>query len=121
MNTSQLSLQFDSNPQPRVVASGPVCTDDEIETFRCQHPTMRVDMARIELTQHTDGQWMWGVHLHVTNGGFGWRVGPKWGHFAPTKSRARLEAVADLALRCHKYNLTQQEASKLQAWLRALP
>lgn len=117
---AQLAIQFDCDLQTRVDFCGSVCTDNQVETFRCTHPTMRRDLACIELAQHTDGQWMWGVQLNATNGGFGWRVGPKWNRFAPTKSRARLEAIADLMLSLHKHGLTRQEVGKIQAWVRAL-
>ncbi len=62
--------------------NGAVCTDDEIDD-EITLGDRRLGL-RIELARHRDGRYMWGTSFHTPTGGCGYRVGPKWGHFADT-------------------------------------
>ncbi len=58
--------------------------------------------AEVQLHQTDDGLWMWGASLNVTNGGFVYRVGPKWGRFATRRADAVEFALAELTERAPK-------------------
>ena len=94
----QLDL-FDGAAQSLIDPKGRVCTDDEIDdTITLGDRRLGL---RIELARHHDGRYMWGTSLHTPTGGCGYRVGPKWGHFADTimdaARRARQEITEKAA------------------------
>lgn len=61
-------------------------------TLRLPHPQLAWDLAVLEIHEHKDGTWMWAV-----SGAFGgYKVGPKWGRFAPTSQDATRFAAAEL-------------------------
>lgn len=71
---------------------GGVIQGEPDETLILPHPRLAWPLARIDLHQHTDGTWMWGI----TRAGGGYRVGPKWGKFAATRDDALHWAVQEL-------------------------
>ena len=91
----QLSL-FDTLYPPATL--GPVDPDGAVITgpidqiLRLPHPTLAWDLAAIQLHQHTDGTWMWGVE-HAQGG---YHVGPKWGRFAATQGEAMHHAAREI-------------------------
>jgi hypothetical protein len=56
--------------------------------------------ASIEVVQHVDGRWMWGLSfltgVQGNDGGAGYAPLPKWGRFAPSEDAAVLAAVEEL-------------------------
>lgn len=81
-----------------VVADGDVCGPDyPVETLSAKVPGCRYGRAQIELAQHHDGRWMWGIDYRTTWSGGGYHVGPKWGRFADCRVDAVREALAELA------------------------
>lgn len=70
--------------------------------------------AAIELAQHTDGTWMWGISYCFADGcGGGYRVGPKWGKFADTRGEAIWAACRELKERI----AAGQHTEELVNWL----
>ncbi|AVO37360.1 hypothetical protein [Pukyongiella litopenaei] len=88
------------------------------ETLRLTHPRMAWDRARIELHRHTDGLWMWSVSFHADGRGSGYRVGPKWGHFAKSREDALHWAVDELLTRLE--SVEGKNADLIRAWARGL-
>lgn len=51
--------------------------------------------AWIELGQHEDGRWMWGLNVFDRNQGYGFACSAKWQRFAPTRDMALRAAIAE--------------------------
>lgn len=84
------------------------------ETLRLEHPKMAWDRATIELHQHTDGLWMWSTSAQAGTRGFGYRIGPKWGKFAPDRASALHWAIKELTDQLD--GNTHQDADTIRAW-----
>jgi hypothetical protein len=102
---------------------GPVVQGQPDITLRLPHPRMAWDLAAIQLHEHEDGRWMWGV----TQAGGGYKVGPKWGKFAATQAEAQHHAAAELvdwcdrnAGRAHSMAITPAQLAQIRAWAEAL-
>lgn len=80
-------------------------------------PTTRNAAARIELGQHTDGRWMWGLSWQDGFSGCGFCCGPKWGCFAPTREAALDAAIAQCLEQTAKANT---DCKTVRAWAQTL-
>lgn len=87
-------------------------------TFTLPHKRLAWDQAKIELHQHLDGQWMWSVSFNAGNHGAGYKVGPKWGKFAESKSDALFYASNELRFRLGDKN--DRETKLILEWLNSL-
>lgn len=100
---SQLSMLDLMRPAPvrlSVEPHGDVVKGPVTRKHVLPHPRMAWDSATIELHKHKDGSWMWGTNYHLDGGeGSGYRVGPKWGKFAPTEEDALYWACDELRQR----------------------
>lgn len=67
-----------------------------VETIR--HALGKRDFVQYEIAAY-GGQWMWSVSWQIGTSGSGYRVGPKWGRFAPTRAEALEEAQAEFDAR----------------------
>lgn len=96
-----------------------------MESFSGRHPDLhqnpeiislpisrRAD-ARIEVAQHTDGQWMWSTSWHEGFSGQGYAVGAKWGNFAPSRAVAITKAVAEIMKQTES---AASDCSEVRAW-----
>lgn len=63
---------------------GPVLQGPADITLTLPHPKLAWALARIEVHPHKDGRWMWSASVC----GSGYKVGPKWGRFAPDQQAA---------------------------------
>lgn len=113
----QLDLFAPAKPILMVVPvdpDGPVCSADEIaETIRLtdKRVTVRIELAR-------DGEfWMFSTSLNCSNGGFGYRVGRKWGVRAYSRDDALFFAGDELLKRAVGYGNVKKEVSRLLARL----
>lgn len=94
---------------------GHVIQDDtQIETltfgsFRL-YPSGSTPVVIIEIAQHIDGLWMWSTSMHGSSGGYGYRVGPKWGRFARTRQDAITAA-------CNEIEDRGNATAEVLAWL----
>jgi len=87
-------------PQPTIL---PVDPDGEVvpeglihAVLELPHPKLAYPQARIEI-HPKDEQWMWATSYSLDNdGGRGYRVGPKWGKFAPSAEDAIYWAAAEI-------------------------
>jgi len=101
---------------------GPVVQGPPDITLRLPHPRMAWDLASIQLHQHEDGRWMWAAR---TAGG-GYKVGPKWGRFAPTQAEAMHHAAAEVIDRCDRIRdpssvgITAAQLRQIRAWAEGL-
>lgn len=55
-----------------------------------------VPQITIQIAQHTDGLFMWAIDAMVGTGYRGYRVGSKWGKFAPTRQDAIAAACTEI-------------------------
>lgn len=106
-----------------VIAHGDVIHGEADESLLLPHPRLAWDMAVIELHQHESGMWMWGVR-HASGG---YKVGPKWGRFAYTRSDALYFAADELIEWAHrsmsrrdKQFLSAAQLRQVIAWAKAL-
>lgn len=81
---------------------GDVIRDDSlIEFFRWGRRGTKQggnhDQVCLEAAQHTDGRWMWAIHINAGSWGQGYRVGAKWGRFTATRAEA-IAAACDEAM-----------------------
>lgn len=67
----------------------------EYSVEKIRHALGKRDYVEIELAQHADGRWMWSVSWQIGTSGSGYRIGPKWGRFAPSRAEAIEEAQAE--------------------------
>lgn len=125
MTAQQLSLFDLAHPPPArqpVDPDGPVVQGPVDITLRLPHPRLAWDLARIELHEHEDGRWMWGTGWACG----GYRVGPKWGHFAATQDAARHHAAREIVERCDRirdpaaFSITAAQLRAIRAWAEAL-
>ncbi len=101
----------------RVDPDGPVVQGQVDEVLALKNPKLPngVPTAKIELHQHSDGKWMWSTSAHLSNdGGYGYRVGPKWGKFAGCRDDALHWARKELTNRLK--NKDHHDAKKALAW-----
>lgn len=94
---NQLSMLdlFRPAPVTRGVDPEGMVVEGHIHTvLRLPHPKAG-DLARIEVHPH-ELQWMWATSFQIGAHGAGYRVGPKWGHFADTMEDAIFWAVREL-------------------------
>ncbi|WP_435170733.1 hypothetical protein [Falsirhodobacter sp. 1013] len=76
-------------------------------------------LAEIELHPHDDGLWMWSTSYHLEDmSGGSYKVGPKWGKFAPTRSDALFYAAEELIEKMGKKSCVS--ARRVEAWARDL-
>lgn len=84
---------------------GPVIQDDDqveflefgkTTLFDDQRKRVSIPSIQILIAQHTDGLWMWSTRVYGLMGGRGYRVGPKWGNFAPTHQDAIAAACNEI-------------------------
>jgi hypothetical protein len=108
----QLSL-FDAIRSPAILlpvdGGGEVIQGEIDEVHVLPHRRLVWDVATIEIHQHTDGRWMWATGWMLDWQGSGYRVGPKWGHFAESRDdalhyakeelRTAMERIGDVAHR----------------------
>lgn len=73
-------------------ANGTCSPDYPVETIR--HALGRRDYVEYEIAAY-DGRWMWSVSWQIGTSGSGYRIGPKWGRFAPSRAEAIEEAQAE--------------------------
>lgn len=119
----QLSL-LDLMPGPALRV--PVEPDGHVLQGRPED-VLRLDLtgwmyAQIELHPGSRG-WMWGVQFHGPEGGGGYRVGEKWGKFAPSRREALAEAVAEMLAECARHDDRHgrtAQVAKIRRWAGAL-
>lgn len=124
--TAQLDMFALMRPRPvlePVDGDGPVVQGECHVTLRFPHPKLAWDLAAIQLHQHTDGRWMWGV-MH---GSGGYKVGPKWGRFAATQHEAKQFGALELIDWCDRaverpYGLpiTLAQVAQIRRWAEGL-
>lgn len=116
----QASL-FDVLHQPPVILpvkpNGDVVQGDVDTHLFLPHPRLAWHLAEIELHPH-EGLWMWSASFNCDNHGSGYRVGPKWGKFAHSKSDALHHAVKELEERLDKKE--SSTAEQILRWARSL-
>ncbi|RYG89551.1 MAG: hypothetical protein EON59_01375 [Alphaproteobacteria bacterium] len=100
---SPAAMQLDLFARPvapamreRCIPHGPVVQGAVDETLRLPHPKYAWDWAAIELHRASDGRWMWSTSYNTGSGGGGYRVGEKWGNFAPERDDALHWAIQEL-------------------------
>lgn len=113
MSSMQLNLFAPASPQLIVGPcdpDGPVCSGDEIvDTIRLTGNRVKV---RIELAR--DGEfWMFSTSLSHANGGYGYRVGRKWGVLARSRDDALFFANHELMKRASGYPDIKKEVTRL--------
>ena len=117
----QLSI-FDALRRPPIMLpvkpNGDVVAGEVDAVYRLPHPRLAWDHARIELHRHDDGLWMWSTGFHVDQCGGGYRVGPKWGHFAETRDDALFYAASEIIGRLK--DLGGREAALVRSWAEIL-
>lgn len=97
---------------------GSVLQGEPDETLILPHPRMAWPLARIELHRHADGRWMWSA----STAGGGYKVGPKWGRFAETRSGALYHAALEIMERADRVrdpsgaSITSQQLAQIKAW-----
>lgn len=82
----------------QALAPDDVCPP-EYPVEKIRHALGKRDYVEIELAQLADGRWMWSVSWQIGTSGSAYRVGPKWGRFAPTRAEAIEEAQAEFEAR----------------------
>lgn len=102
-----------------VDVDGQVIPIDQIDEVLSWEGTGFWNRARIELhVDRTSGLFMWASSFGAHERGSGYRVGPKWGKFAPTRESALHWAVAEI-----KERMGEPRAAcdrKIVAWLDGL-
>ena len=96
----------------------------EVDTVHRFQPDPRKHWfhAVIELHPH-EGLWMWSTIYSIGGCGESYRVGPKWGRFAATKSDALHWAVEELAERLASRDTDtahSKQAAQIMAWAQKL-
>jgi hypothetical protein len=95
--TTLLDLMHAPAIKRPVQPDGEVLAGDPDETLRWQPDPKRLYLhAWIELHRHTDGNWMWSTTCSTSLGGWGYKVGEKWGQFAETRADALHHARREL-------------------------
>lgn len=122
----QLSLFGQDRPRPTLEAvdpNGSVLQGAADVTLRLPHPKMAWELAEIEVHQHEDGRWMWAVG----QSGGGYKVGPKWGRFAPTQLDAIRYGAAELLDWCDRnanqidgMMIDRRQFDAIRAWAESL-
>lgn len=97
------------NPDGMVIA-GRIHT-----VLRLPHPRHKRDLARIEIHPH-ENYWMWATAFDLELGGNGYRVGPKWGHFAASMEDAIYWAVRELQKGIARYGQSKGRTA-VERWL----
>lgn len=104
--TTLLDLMHAPAIRRPVSPDGPVVqgAPDEVLCWQLD-PKKHWQKAVIELHRHTDGTWMWSTSCSTSLGGWSYKVGEKWGHFAETRAdalhHARRELIDRLTMREH--------------------
>ncbi len=99
---------------------GQVVQGEPDETLVLPRPGNANPLAEIELHRHVDGRWMWSASHCLLNGaGRSYKVGPKWGRFAATRSDALRAAVDELTERLSKREACSS-IPKIISWARGL-
>jgi hypothetical protein len=79
--------------------------------------------ASIEVVQHEDGRWMWGLSFMTgvqdNDGGAGYAPLPKWGRFAPSEDAAVLAVVQELRGKLGSYR-ESPGAQIIRDWLQTV-
>jgi hypothetical protein len=89
------------------------------ETLRWQPDPRKLYLhAEIELHRHTDGNWMWSTTCSAGLGGWGYKVGPKWGHFAMSRADALHHARCELIDRLGARNYG--DTTRIIGWAQSL-
>jgi hypothetical protein len=113
---------FDVLRKPPVVVpvepDGHVLEGEPDAVFSLPHKRMAWDQATIELHRHDNGLWMWSTGYNCDSGGGGYRVGPKWGNFAESKSDALFYAVRELETKLER--IGGSAAAAIMSWARGL-
>ena len=123
--SQQLSMFDIFEPPPaliieRVDPCGEVVRGQADETLTLPRKGNANPIAEIELHQHINGRWMWSTSHHLSNGSGGcYKVGPKWGKFAATRSDALRAAVDELIDHLGKREACRDIAPAI-AWARTL-
>jgi len=69
---------------------------ETIELGARNKATDRAPYIRIQISRADDGLWMWSASFQNTWGGWGYRVGPKWGKFATSRHDAIVAACREI-------------------------
>lgn len=90
------------------------------EVFTLLRSSNAIPYAVIELHQHNDGRWMWSSSFNLSNGsGRCYKVGPKWGNFAASRSEAMVRAKREML-----QEMGGSEAcgsvSRIKSWMKEL-
>lgn len=117
--SDQLSM-FDLFRPPPILRSvdsdGRVVVGRIHTILRLPHPRQKQnDLARIELHPH-ENYWMWATSFSLEQGGNGYRVGPKWGHFAVSMEDAIYWAVRELQKGLSQYGQSKSRVA-IERWL----
>ena len=116
---AQLSMFDLFRPAPlfrAVDPDGMVITERIHTVLRLSHPRQKQDdLARIEIHPH-ESYWMWATAFSIELGGSGYRVGPKWGHFASSMEDAIYWAVRELQKGVSRYGPSKGRAA-IERWL----
>lgn len=71
----------------------------------------------IQLAQHTDNSWMWAHTIYSASVGSSYRIGPKWGKFAPTREQALCAAIEEIRHRIGTRHQLSSDLSGHRTWL----
>ena len=80
-------------------------------------PITRGASAKIELGQHADGRWMWGLSWGEGFSGGGYCCAAKWNRFASTRDEALRAAIAEGFERTERASC---DCPTVRAWLETL-
>lgn len=98
---------------------GAVWLGDPDETVEMPAQAMKHARAAIQLHQHTDGRWMWATTCHTGSGGYGYKVGVKWGLFAATRDDALFYGAKEIIERTERRG-TDADSKIIIQWARSL-
>lgn len=115
----QLSMLDLFRPEPSrrgVDPDGMVITGCIHTILWLPHPRQKHgELARIEVHPH-EHRWMWATAFSLEYGGSGYRVGPKWGHFADSIEDAIFWAVRELQTGIARYGQSKGR-TEIERWL----
>jgi len=117
--TSLLDLMREPPTRRQVDVAGEVLQTDPDETIILPHPRLAWDRVRIEL-HHFDSGWTWSTEVTTNLGGWGYRVGSKWGQFAKTRDDALYFAAREIIERLERRTNLGPDAALIIKWAKGV-
>lgn len=115
MDMMQLDLFFEPPQKPRalLVHYGVVCPSEHrhVETIMRDVGSLKTAVS-IQVAEHC-GYWMWSTSIRSGDQYSGYRLGPKWGNFAETRSEAVQRGIDE----CRAKAASWPDAKKIMALL----